>query len=194
MYLYEETIIEDVNKLFTNSKLCAVIANSVDEGLRRIASSEEDKITLPAVVLVGGNWQLDDNNFYSLMHGSEFKRIDDDPESMMKSTSILPFTPSYTMYVIAQSSRECDMLTRELLFHYSKNPTLTVKVPYGIDEIHTFNILFSRNVNKSQNSAGLVYRTIDFTLQGAYLWHNTTFNIVKEINSDVKEVYKECIK
>lgn len=185
MYLYENAIIDDINKLFTNSKVSAVIADNLNEGLRRVAAKNEDKITLPAIILSGGNWTLDDANYYSAMHGSEFKRVDDE-SPRVKSTSILPFTPEYEMYVMAQSSRECDMLSRELLFHYYLNPTLTVNVPYGIDEIHTFSILFGRSVRKSQNTAGLVYRTITFTLQGAYLWHNTTFNLVKKLDTEVR--------
>ena len=81
------------------------------------------------------------------------------------------------------------MLTRELLFHYMMNPTLTVKIPYGVDNIHTFNILFNRSVNRSQNATGLIYRTLGFQIQGAYLWHNNTFNIVKEIETDVDVKY-----
>ncbi len=187
MYLYEQAIIDDINKLFTNSKVSAAIADSLNEGLRRIAAKEEDKITLPAVVLTGGNWQIEDTNFYSLMHGSEFKRDDTTlPDSpMAKNTNIIPFIPSYDMNIIASSSRECDMLTRELIFHYMMYPTLNVKIPYGIDGLHTFNISFGRNINKSQNSSGLVYRTINLTLQGAYLWHNNTFNLVREIETSV---------
>lgn len=192
MYLYENAIIEDINKLFTNSKVSAVIADSLSEGLRRVAAKNEDKITLPAVVLTGGEWNLDDSNFYSLMHGSgreENRKLTDIPESVAKRANIIAFTPSYDMFIMAQSSRECDMLTRELIFHYSMNPTLTVNLPYGINKIHTFNLLFGKTVRKSQNSTGLVYRTLNFTLQGAYLWHNNTFNLVKEVK--VKEVRSE---
>lgn len=192
MYLYENTLIEDINKLFTNSKVKAVIADSLNEGLRRVAAQNEDKITLPAIVLSGGDWSLDDANYYSVMHGSEFKRVaEDDPR--IKSTSILPFTPAYDMYVMAQSSRECDMLTRELIFHYTLNPTLTINIPYGINEIHTFNIQFERSIRKSQNASGLVYRTISFTLKGAYLWHNTTFNLVKELDTSVRSEVEQNV-
>ena len=110
MYLYEQSIIKDINNLFINSKVKAVVADSLDEGLRRIAAECEDKITLPVIVLSGGNWTVDDANFYSLMHGSEIKRIEDN--TLAKNMSILPITPSYNMYVIAQSCREGDMITR----------------------------------------------------------------------------------
>lgn len=194
MYLYEDAIIQNINKLFTNSKVCAVVADSLNEGLRRIAAKEEDKITLPAIVIVGGNWQIDDINFYSLMHGSEYKKVDfNDSESVVKTTSIIPFTPSYDMYIMAQSSRECDMLTRELIFHYCKNPTLLVKVPYGINEEHTFNLVFSNNITKYQNPSGLVYRQLGFKIQGAYLWHNDTFNMAKNIEYTVTEEYEQNV-
>lgn len=193
MYLYENAIIDDINKLFTNSKVCALIADNLNEGLRRIAAKKDDKTTLPAIVLSGGDWVLGDANFYSLMHGSEFKQIIDTPEypeSMSKQINIIPFTPSYDMYIVAQSGRECDMLTREIIFHYFMQPTLTVKIPYGIDNIHTFNLSFNNNVRKSQNPAGLVYRTLSFSLQGAYLWHNNTFNVVRKIDTTVREEYE----
>lgn len=191
MYLYENAIIENINKLFTNSKVCAVIADSLSEGLRRVAANKEDKITLPAIILVGGDWSLNDSNFYSLMHGSEFERVEDD--ILTKNTSVMSFTPSYSMYIIAQSSRECDMLTREIIFHYSMHPTLVVNIPYGINKIHTFNLNINKNVPKSQTNTGFIYRVLNFDLQGAYLWHNNTFNVNKQTETTVREEMEQNV-
>lgn len=190
MYLYENTVIDDINKLFTNGKVRAVIADSIQEGLRRVAAEKEDKITLPAVILTGGNWNIDDPNFYSLMHGSEIKKTYNKPDEdsvFASNVNIIPFTPNYSMYILASSSRECDMLTREIIFHYYMYPTLTLNIPYGLDIHHTFNMLFDKQVPRTQASNGLVYRTLSFSIQGAYLWHNNTFNVVKNIKTDVKE-------
>lgn len=159
--------------------------------MRRIAAKQEDKITLPAIVLVGGNWNINDINFYSLMHGSEFKRVEN--ETLAKDINIIPITPSYDMYVMATSSRECDMLSREIIFHYLMNPTLTINIPYGINHLHTFNIEFGRNITKQSRQTGLVIRTINFTLQGAYLWHNNTFNINKETDVEVNKEYDKYV-
>lgn len=191
MYLYENAIIENINKLFTNSKVCAVIADSLSEGLRRVAANKEDKITLPAIILVGGDWSLNDSNFYSLMHGSEFERVEED--SLTKNTSVMSFTPSYSMYIIAQSSRECDMLTREIIFHYSMHPTLVVNIPYGINKIHTFNLNINKNIPKSQTNTGFIYRVLNFDLQGAYLWHNNTFNVNKQTETIVREEMEQDV-
>lgn len=191
MYLYEDSIIKDINSLFVNSNVTAVIADTLDEALRRSAENKKDVTTLPLITLSGGDWILKDTSFYSIMHGSEFKRVED--EKLAKSTSILAFTPTYYMYIAASSSKECDMLTREILFHYTQNPTLTVKIPYGINDIHTFNIVFEHTVRKNQKPTGLVYRTLTFTLDGAYLWHNTTMNVVKDVDVDVEERYDESI-
>lgn len=191
MYLYENAIIENINKLFTNSKVCAVIADSLSEGLRRVAANKEDKITLPAIILVGGDWSLNDSNFYSLMHGSEFERVEED--SLTKNTSVMSFTPSYSMYIIAQSSRECDMLTREIIFHYSMHPTLVVNIPYGINKIHTFNLNINKNIPKSQTNTGFIYRVLNFDLQGAYLWHNNTFNVNKQTETTVREEMEQDV-
>nr|CAI9751487.1 hypothetical protein DGKKSRWO_DGKKSRWO_CDS_0196 [uncultured phage]CAI9752374.1 hypothetical protein CVNMHQAP_CVNMHQAP_CDS_0197 [uncultured phage] len=185
MYLYENSIIKDINSLFTNSKVKAVIADSLDEGLRRSAAEGEDKITLPFIVLSGGDWRIKETNFYSLMHGTEFMRTEEG--KLAKAINILPVEPSYTMYIAASSSRECDMLTREILFHYSMHPTLVIDIPYNIDNIHTFNINFSSTIRKYQRQNGLVYRTIEFVLDGAYLWHNNTMNVIKETNVEVEE-------
>lgn len=191
MYLYENAIIENINKLFTNSKVCAVIADSLSEGLRRVAANKEDKITLPAIILVGGDWSLNESNFYSLMHGSEFERTEED--TLTKNTSIMSFTPSYSMYIIAQSSRECDMLTREIIFYYSMHPTLVVNIPYGINKIHTFNLNINKNIPKSQTNTGFIYRVLNFDLQGAYLWHNNTFNINKQTETTVREEMEQDV-
>lgn len=191
MYLYENAIIENINKLFTNSKVCAVIADSLSEGLRRVAANKEDKITLPAIILVGGDWSLNDSNFYSLMHGSEFERVEEN--SLTKNTSVMSFTPSYSMYIIAQSSRECDMLTREIIFHYSMHPTLVVNIPYGINKIHTFNLNINKNIPKSQTNTGFIYRVLNFDLQGAYLWHNNTFNVNKQTETTVREEMEQDV-
>lgn len=191
MYLYENAIIENINKLFTNSKVCAVIADSLSEGLRRVAANKEDKITLPAIILVGGDWSLNDSNFYSLMHGSEFERVEEN--NLTKNTSVISFTPSYSMYIIAQSSRECDMLTREIIFHYSMHPTLVVNIPYGINKIHTFNLNINKNIPKSQTNTGFIYRVLNFDLQGAYLWHNNTFNVNKQTETTVREEMEQNV-
>lgn len=182
--MYEDKLIEDINRLFINSKVKAVIADSLDEGLRRTAAENEDKITLPFIVLVGGDWNIEDTNFYNTMHGSERYRIND----VAKTTSVIAFKPSYELYIAASSSRECDMLTRELIFHYYQNPTLTVKIPYGLNMLHTFNIVFDRSIRKQQRS-GLVYRTLSFSLDGAYLWHNNSMNVVKAVDVEVEERY-----
>lgn len=190
MYLYENVIIDDINKLFTNGKVRAVIADSINEGIRRIAAEKEDKITLPAIILTGGNWNIDDPNFYSLMHGSEIRRIFGTPQeesAYASNVNIIPFTPSYNMYIVASSSRECDMLTREIIFHYYMYPTLVLNIPYGLDAHHTFNLVFEKSVQRTQAGNGLVYRTLSFSIQGAYLWHNNTFNVVKKLETSVKE-------
>lgn len=188
MYLYENAIIDDINKLFTNSKVTAVIADSLDEALRRSAEKNEDNITLPFIVLTGGDWQLGESNFYSLMHGLEDKKVE--CKKLSKQVSVIPFTPSYSIYIAAKTSRECDMLTREIIFHYMQNPTLTVKIPYGLDDIHTFNITFDKNIRKTQRPTGLAYRILSFSLDGAYLWHVNTFNVLKEIEVEtVNEEY-----
>lgn len=191
MYLYENAIIENINKLFTNSKVCAVIADSLSEGLRRVAANKEDKIILPAIILVGGDWSLNDSNFYSLMHGSEFERVEEN--NLTKNTSVMSFTPNYSMYIIAQSSRECDMLTREIIFHYSMHPTLVVNIPYGINKIHTFNLNINKNIPKSQTNTGFIYRVLNFDLQGAYLWHNNTFNVNKQTETTVREEMEQNV-
>lgn len=191
MYLYENAIIENINKLFTNSKVCAVIADSLSEGLRRVAANKEDKITLPAIILVGGDWSLNDSNFYSLMHGSEFERVEEN--ILTKNINIMSFTPSYSMYIIAQSSRECDMLTREIIFHYSMHPTLVVNIPYGINKVHTFNLNINKNIPKSQTNTGFIYRVLNFDLQGAYLWHNNTFNVNKQTETTVREEMEQDV-
>lgn len=183
MYLYEKAITKDLDNIFKNSKVNAIIADSLNDGLKRIAAENEDKVTLPLIVLTGGDWTIADTNFYSLMHGSQFKESDG---SYLKYTNVIPITASYDMYIVAQSSRECDMLTREILFHYNMNPTLTIDIPYGIDKLHTFNILFGSNIRKTQNYSGLVYRVINLTLQGAYLWHNNTFDYLKD--AEIKKV------
>lgn len=184
MYLYEKSITDDINRLFTNSKVKAIVANSLNDGLKNIAAEKEDKITLPVIVLVGGNWTLQDTNFYNLMHGGNYKKLEDD--SLSKNVNIIPFTPEYEMNIIASSSRECDMLTREILFHYFTNPTLVVDIPYKIDRIHTFNLEFGRQVRKNQTISGFIYRTLTFNLQGAYLWQNSTYELIKETDTNVE--------
>lgn len=186
MYLYENSIVDDLNRLFTNSKVKTIIADSINDGLKKIAAKEEDKITLPAIVMSGGDWEINDVNFYGLMHGSEVRReVIDNKKVAVKNMNKIPITPTYNMFIIAQSSRECDMLTREIIFHYFMNPTLTIDIPYGINNLHTFNLLFNSTVRKTQNVSGYIYRTLTFILQGAYLWHNNTYNLIHEVDTEI---------
>ena len=180
MYLYENSIIEDINSLFINSNVTTLISDSLDESLRRAAANGEDKITLPLISLVGGNWTLTDPNYYSMMYGVQAIN-----KNIIKNESVIPIVPEYEIYVVASSSRECDMLTREILFHYSQNPTLTVNIPYGLNKLHTFNLSFGNSVRKESRASGLVYRVLSLQLDGAYLWHNNSINRVKYTNTDV---------
>lgn len=191
MYLYDNVLVEDINNLFTNSTVKAVLADTLDDAIKRTAAESKDKVELPFIALSGGDWSLDDANFYNYMRGSEFKRVEN--ENFAKATNVIPFTPSYNMYIVAISTRECDMLTREILFHYYTYPTLTVKVPYGIDELHTFNVNFDKMVRKSQHYSGLVYRTLSINLSGAYLWHNNTMEVVKDVNVKTEERYENNV-
>ena len=131
MYLYEDVLIDNVNSLFTNSKVSALIAGSLDEALRRAAAKNEDSISLPLIALTGGDWVINDVNFYTLKHGNKIKRRF---ENIAKNVTAIPITIPYEMYVVASSSKECDMLTRELIFYYYMNPTLTVNLPYNINQ------------------------------------------------------------
>lgn len=189
MYLYEEALVKDINSLFTNSKVTTMIADTLDNALKRSAAKNKDKVALPLIVLTGGDWNMEDANFYGYMKGSELKRVAD--KSLIKSANIIPFTPEYNMYILGSSGRECDMLTREIIFHYYMQPTLTVDVPYGINIQHTFNINFNRRISKSQTFSGLSYRTLNFSLAGAYLWHNNTTSVIKEVKTETKERFDE---
>lgn len=183
MYLYEEAIVNDINSLFVNNSIKTVIADSLNEALRRSAAENEDVVSLPLIVLSGGDWTINDTNFYAMMHGDIFKSNDE--LGLNKATNTISITPQYNMYIAASTSRECDMLTREIIFHYFTRPTLTIKIPYGIEQLHTFNLNFSSSVRKDQNASGLVYRTLSFSLEGAYLWHNNTMSKIKLVNTNV---------
>ena len=88
MYLYEKAIIEDINNLFKNGKVKAVIADSLDEALRRTAAENQDKITLPFIVLSGGDWTLNDTAFYNIMHGAEIYRKDNTSKNESEEPNI----------------------------------------------------------------------------------------------------------
>ena len=186
MYIYENAIIEDLNRLFINSDVKAVISDSLEESLRRTAAENEDKITLPFITLVGGTWTLQDTNYYGMMYGKN--AID---KEIIKNESVIAFTPEYEMYVVAASSRECDMLTREIIFHYNQNPTLTITVPYGLNTLHTFNLVFGNTIRKTSRQTGLVYRVLNLTLNGAYLWHNNSITRVKHVNTEIVDVIEK---
>lgn len=198
MYLYENALIKDINNIFINSKVTTIISDSIDTALKRIAAKNEDTVTLPLIVLVSRDWEIGDTNFYSYMKGitNKTKLIKDNDEqhTLIKATNVIPFTPTYTFYIVCSSSRECDMLTREIIFHYYMQPTLTVDIPYGIDKSHTFNINFDKRITKDQTYSGLVYRTINFNLAGAYLWHNNTIATLDEVNLSIDERYENNVK
>ena len=102
MYLYEKAMAEAINELFTNTKVKAVIGDNLDDALRNSATSKEDTSVLPLVMLSGGDWSLEDANFYTLMHGGTERRVkagdNTDLEYYAKATAAIPFTPTYEMY------------------------------------------------------------------------------------------------
>jgi len=177
VYYYDEALVTDFRRIFNNSKISIVPPENVFD---LTAFLDNDKVRFPLVSLNRVGWALSNNwNHYALHEGvseSIFYGADDNEPKLIMKLQAMPISINYQLDVWTKTLQENDNILRELMFYYRINPTLQVKIPYGIDSFHKFNVFFETDVTDNSDipdhgNRGRYFRqTIGMYVDDAYLF------------------------
>lgn len=178
IYLYEEAIIADLRDQLGDSRVSILPPDILFRSISDL--SGDDQVILPLISLsrVGYSFNEDPHNSPDTLDGSKFMEPTDNGTRYYQIQRI-PITCRWQVDVISRSRLDNDNLVRELLFYYINNPTLRVKIPYGLNKEHKFNILINPDIDdnsdiESHASRGEYFRTtFGITCNDANLWKVT---------------------
>lgn len=175
VYYYDTAIIEDMRSLFDDERITICPQDNL---FKTIARLNEDDIKMPLVSVVRTGWSLRDSQHPMRFRGGILNITKD--EQYISRLQTIPIRINYLFDVWTQHREENDNIVRELIFWYMTHPTLEVKIPYGADMKHTFNIYFDSNIEDNsdivdQANHGEYFRqTLSVYTDDAYLWKSTT--------------------
>lgn len=176
IYLYEEAIIEDLRYQLGDSRVSLLPPDIL---FRTIADiSGEDQVRLPLVSLsrLGYSFNEIPHNSPESLIGSTHTIPQKDGTIKYVQVQRLPITCRWQMDVISRSRKDNDNLVRELLFYYTNNPSLRVKIPYGFNQEHKFSIHINPDIDDNSDIESHVNRgeyfrtTIGITCYDANIW------------------------
>lgn len=175
LYLYDNAIIEDIRRIFNDSRVHITIPDYEFSTLARI---DKDRVTLPAISLVRTGWSLTDARPHTMKFDGATLRYEKDIKKF-RSIQVIPIRINYLIDIWSKTRRENDDIMRELIFYYSTHPTLEITVPYDLNINHVFNIFFNNDIEDnsdivSHKERGEYYRqTISMYTDDAYLWKSS---------------------
>lgn len=173
-YLYDTAIIEDLRSVFDDDRIFICPTDNVFKTLGRL---NEDDVKMPIISVLRTGVSLLDSQHTMRFQGGILK-IGEDEESISRVQTI-PIQINYLLDVWTKHREENDNIVRELIFYYMTHPTLEVKVPYGTNLKHTFNIFYDKNIEDNsdivgQSEHGEYFRqTLSVYTPDAYLWKST---------------------
>lgn len=192
VYMYDEAIIEDLRILVNDDRIHIV---PVDNVFRLIARLEDDKIEMPLISLTRTGWQLSDNKPQMMKFDGALADYDEKRNSL-KRVQAIPISIGYQLDVWTKTRLENDNILRELIFYYSTHPTLVVKIEYGLDITHNFNLFFDPDVEDNsdivehKNRGEYFRQTLTLYTDDAYLWKSSSRG-PSFVESDVEIVEDE---
>lgn len=193
VYLYDESLINKFNSIFSNSKKKIYITNTEDVFNLEAYLKDNDTVKLPIISIVRSGTSLSDNRpHYMKFNGLVSKLEEGDIATHIKA---IPIRISYQIDVWTESRLENDLIVRELVFYFSTNPTLSINIPYNNANVeHVFNIFIDNDIednsdiSEHKNRGRYFRQTLVFYTDDAYMWKadKDKLAIVDEIVLDVK--------
>lgn len=208
VYEYDNSIVQDLRCITANSKKTVYITPP-SEYFDLISSLKQDDIKLPLISLSRPSWNLLGTKPQAMIF--EGVTIQDDRENdLVRNLQAIPIVINYQLDVWTNNRLENDLITREVIWNYTLNPTLTVNIPYkDIDYKHTFNLFLNNEIEDNsdiiehKNLGRLFRQTISLYTDDAYLWkikdrRHTKFHVDVGINDSLnneermEHVYADC--
>lgn len=175
VYLYDTAIIEDMRSILDDERIYICPSDRVFSVIARL---NEDDVKMPMISVARTGISLLDSQ-HTMRFTGGISNISEDEESISR-IQVIPIQINYQFDVWTKHREENDNIIRELIFYYMTHPTLEVKVPYGTNLKHTFNIFYDKTIEDNsdisdQVNHGEYFRqTLSVYTPDAYLWKSTT--------------------
>ena len=175
VYLYDTAIIEDMRSILDDERIYICPSDRVFSVIARL---NEDDVKMPMISVARTGISLLDSQ-HTMRFTGGISDISENEESISR-IQVIPIQINYQFDVWTKHREENDNIIRELIFYYMTHPTLEVKVPYGTNLKHTFNIFYDKTIEDNsdisdQVNHGEYFRqTLSVYTPDAYLWKSTT--------------------
>ena len=175
VYLYDTAIIEDMRSILDDERIYICPSDRVFSVIARL---NEDDVKMPMISVARTGISLLDSQ-HTMRFTGGISNISENEESISR-IQVIPIQINYQFDVWTKHREENDNIIRELIFYYMTHPTLEVKVPYGTNLKHTFNIFYDKTIEDNsdisdQVNHGEYFRqTLSVYTPDAYLWKSTT--------------------
>ena len=188
MHLYDDAVVEKFKELFGTDKMFIIPPERAKD---TIAQIEKDDVKFPLVSLDRKGFTVRDNaiNWSASRMGLAVSITDDGKANIMH---VIPIKINYQLDVYTADRVSCDEILRELIFYFTLHPTLMVKIPYGLNTRHKFNLFFNPDIEDNSDTIshiekGVLYRyTANLYTDDAYLFANTPVDlVVEDINRNI---------
>lgn len=193
VYAYDLAIIEDLRTRFSYDKNGKKKTNQIvqitnaENVFNIIGDIENDNIQFPIISLVRTGWEIIDySQEFMNNSGGLVGYLEDDKGQRTRQVRLqaLPIQINYQLDIWTQNRIDNDILAREIIWFYTLNPQMRVKIPHGLNITHPFNIAFEKEIVdnsdiQEHNSRGRYYRqTLGiYTDNDAYLWKSSVTNV-----------------
>ena len=196
VYAYDMSIISDFRARFNYKKDGTPKTNNIvqitnsENVFEIIGDLENDSIQFPIISLIRTGWSLRDFHQETQVHlGSLIDYMEplDKNDDRLKQVrlQVIPIQINYQVDIWTQNRVDNDILVRELIWFYTQNPQMIVKIPHGLNAEHVFNVAFDNDIIDNSditehNSRGRYYRqTLGMYVDDGYLWRSSVTNVPK---------------
>lgn len=199
LYLYDNAIVDDLNSSFNTSDGNEPFVRVVppEDIISLAAQAKEDKLKFPLIALTREDTVQVDNKLtnFTRMHKG-IGTVFDKENNIIYHEKAIPIVLSYNLVCMSPNTADVDEIIRELLFKYTSQYFLTIKVPYeskrkirfGVrvnpeEEIQTYATTSTYLQEGKLHSAG-----IHLYIDGAVLLHYTPVKLRRVVHEIVPKV------
>lgn len=176
VYLYDDAIIKDLRRITGDDRISIQPSDNVFDTIARM---NNDEILMPLINVSRIGWGMSDARPHMMKFDGA--KVSYDPvEERYSRFQAIPIRIDYQLEVWTNTREENDNILRELIWYYSTHPTLMVKIPYGLDIEHKFNIIFDGDVEDDsdivnhKNTGRCFRQSLSFYVDDAYLWKSSS--------------------
>lgn len=173
VYLYDKAFVDSLREITKDSRINIM---SPDDMFSITAITNQDVIKLPTISLQRPNWSIATDRISHPQSRDGITTTYDENIQKFKNVQMIPIRINYLIDVWTKTREDSDNIMRELIWYYITHPTLTVKIPYGLNIEHRFNIFLDPDIDDNSDivehkNRGVYFRqTISAYTDDAYLW------------------------